>query len=482
MNKQVAAAYDRLPYPSGPHFYSHPGHVGMLAQLAGAKPAQLDNCRVLEIGGSDGGNLLPIAIDFPTSEFVCLDISRVQIEMGRRHASALGVKNIDWHAADLTQFDFEPLGKFDYIIAHGVYSWVDASVQNKLLELYREILSSQGIGYISYNTYPGWHAQMALREMMLAHVEGIADDDRRVEAVLDLVHRIANSSQGHDTPIATVARSFVDSMADFESVPVYITHEFLSENNSPIYYREFANRASMFGLQVVGDANHVEHSLDRLSDESRDWILQQSDDPVVQGQYMDFLSSGAFRRSLLCRREVKIDWNFSVSKWEKLFVSANVRPIDDSGERWSTGSGNTFSTSHQLAQGVLTRLSDAWPGSIQVAQIARSCSVATEPIAKIVESMFQQKIVEGRLANQQCVNQASDRPRASRFCRHQATGGYVTTQRHSRVRMDDEQAIAVLPLVDGTRTIQQIAVDAKLSVDDTIKHLEQMAQLGLLVA
>lgn len=481
MNETVEAAYDRLPYPSGPHPYSHPGHFGMLAKLAGLDPTPLNRCRVLEVGGSDGGNLLPIAIDFPESEFVCLDISSVQIEMGRRHAKALGIKNIDWHAADVTKFDLSGLGKFDYIIAHGLFSWVNRQVQDQLLELYGQLLSDLGIGFISYNTFPGWHAHMALREMMLMHVDGIADDSERVQAVLDLVHQIATTTKDANTPIATVVRSFINSMQDFESVPVYITHEFLSHDNLPIYFSEFSKRSSQVGLQVFGDGNHHDKSIDLLSSKSRDWIERQSADPTVQNQYLDYLGLGAFRRSLLCREKIEVDWSFSPSKWKELYVSANIVNTDETNERWQTASGSSFSTSHPLAQAILAILSNAWPTSIQVAKLAESCRAPLEPVAQILQSLFDQQIVEARLAAHRCVNDVSQCPEASPFSRHQVAGGYVTTQRHGRMRMDDSEAKSLLPIVDGTQTVEAIATAAGIPLDDTMKHLEQMARHGLLV-
>src|SRR5215831_9257249 len=106
-------------------------------------PAPLDRCRVLELGCGDGGNLIPMAYRLPGSEFVGLDRGERGIEAGRAMARAARVSNIDLRCLDILDTGSE-LGKFDYIIAHGVYSWVPELVQERLLAICRTHLNPQG--------------------------------------------------------------------------------------------------------------------------------------------------------------------------------------------------------------------------------------------------------------------------------------------------------------------------------------------------
>ena len=80
-------------------------------------------CRVLELGCASGGNLIPMAMDFPDSEFLGIDLSARQIEAGKVHLANLKPRNIELRAASIMDVD-AGYGQFDYIICHGVFSWV----------------------------------------------------------------------------------------------------------------------------------------------------------------------------------------------------------------------------------------------------------------------------------------------------------------------------------------------------------------------
>src|SRR5688572_18390954 len=88
-------AYDDLPYPSHPRAPMHPDNLGTVATLFGMTPAPVDRCRYLEIGCSDGGNILPMAALLPGSRFVGIDLSARQVDDGRRAAKALGLRNVE---------------------------------------------------------------------------------------------------------------------------------------------------------------------------------------------------------------------------------------------------------------------------------------------------------------------------------------------------------------------------------------------------
>jgi len=152
---QPLNSYDAVPYPSTPYRGTHPDTLATLGTLVGMKPAPIDSCRVLELGCSDGGNLLPMAYSLPGSEFVGIDGSARQIELGLATLEALGLKNVTLKQMNLLDVG-DQFGKFDYIIAHGIYSWVPPDVQDKILEICHCLLKPQGLAFVSYNTLPGW--------------------------------------------------------------------------------------------------------------------------------------------------------------------------------------------------------------------------------------------------------------------------------------------------------------------------------------
>ena len=123
---------------------------------------------MLELGCADGGNLIPMAELLPQSQFIGIDGSTVQITEGRKVVKEFALKNIRLQAMDILEVNLS-LGHFDYIICHGVFSWVPVDTQERIFTLCQNHLAPQGVAYISYNTYPGWHMRGMIRDMMLYH-------------------------------------------------------------------------------------------------------------------------------------------------------------------------------------------------------------------------------------------------------------------------------------------------------------------------
>ena len=150
------SSYDQVPYPSYVHAQTHPDRLASIAVLFGITPAQVESARVLELACGQGGNLIPIACSFPKSTCLGIDLSEKQIASGREIIDRLGLPNIELQAESILDFRKEA-GTFDYIIAHGVFSWVPGRVRDKILAICGQNLSPRGIAYVNYNTFPGWH-------------------------------------------------------------------------------------------------------------------------------------------------------------------------------------------------------------------------------------------------------------------------------------------------------------------------------------
>src|SRR6185436_9013135 len=115
--------YDELPYPGSAFAQTHPDRLATIATLFGMAPAPVERCRVLELGCGDGGNLIPMAYTLPGSEFLGIDAGGRGIAIGQDRAVAVGLTNLRLQHLDMLDTAIQ-LGKFDYIVSHGVYSWV----------------------------------------------------------------------------------------------------------------------------------------------------------------------------------------------------------------------------------------------------------------------------------------------------------------------------------------------------------------------
>ena len=187
---------------------------------------------MLEIGCGAGGNLIPLAYYLPGSSFVGIDLARTAIAAARRMARDLGLRNIELRAADLRTIGATD-GKFDYIVAHGIYSWVPPEVRDRLLAICRARLARNGVAFVSYNALPGRRRLQALRERLLDAVGGIKDPAKRLAA----------------------ARRFPET----EGLPDdLVFHDLLAPVNDPVTFREFTAHAARHRLRYLGDADpHV---------------------------------------------------------------------------------------------------------------------------------------------------------------------------------------------------------------------------------
>src|SRR5689334_8568823 len=147
--------------------------------MFGLRAPPVATARVLELGCAAGGNLLPLAQRFPDARFLGVDLSGVQVEHGRRRLGRLGLKNIELRHGSITEVG-EADGTFDYIVCHGVYSWVPEPVREAILRIVATRLSDNGVAIVSYNVMPGWHLKRIVRDAMLAHAAHIADPAQKV--------------------------------------------------------------------------------------------------------------------------------------------------------------------------------------------------------------------------------------------------------------------------------------------------------------
>src|SRR4051812_3156188 len=251
MSTPEATSYDALPYLDLTVADTSPDRLAAMAILHGMSPPDPRRCRVLELGCAGGANLFPLAGAMPEAEFVGIDLSARQIESARAAVSILGLDNLAFHAMSLLDID-DDFGTFDYILCHGVFSWVPAPARDKILDIFARHLSPDGVAYLSYNTYPGWHFRGMVREMLKYHSDPVADPSARVgqaRALLDFLVQAVPPSEGTYAQVLKEEQAIVA-----ESKDTYIFHEHLEEENHPVYFHELVAHAAAHGLGYIGPA------------------------------------------------------------------------------------------------------------------------------------------------------------------------------------------------------------------------------------
>jgi SAM-dependent methyltransferase len=463
-----ANVYDAVPYPGHPFVQTHPDRLATLATLFGLEPPPLERCRVLELGCGDGGNLVPMALGLPGARFVGVDTAAGAIARGRALVDALGLSNVELLAEPLEHL--EPTGGgFDYVIAHGVYSWVDARVRDRLLALCRQALSEQGVAYVSYNALPGGRLREALRDMLVFHVGAIEQSGERVaqaRALLGLL--IEGWSERHE--FGAVMRSQAELLRERGDETLF--HDELARVNESVYFHEFAAHAARHGLQYLAEADFFEMQIGTLPVHVAKELLG-IDDVVAREQYLDFLKGRMFRQTLLCRAELVLDRTPRPGLIADMAVSSPVRVRGDPGPDGRTTfegpSGSTLTTDHPVVIAALERTGERWPAAVWARELLPDdpSQPDFEALLDALLRAYAGNLVQLHLHPPEFATSARERPEASPLARHQAgSGELVTSLRHTTVRLEDELGRRLVMLLDGTRDRPQLATELRTWLEE----------------
>ncbi|MBI5879544.1 MAG: methyltransferase regulatory domain-containing protein [Chloroflexi bacterium] len=475
-NASIQAAYDAIPYPSLSYAQTHPDTLATVARLAGLSPAPVERCRVLELGTGSGGNLLPMAEALPDSTFIGIDLSARQIEVGRQVVDALGLKNIALRAESILDIGAD-YGTFDYIIAHGVYSWVPRAVQDKILSICRTNLAPQGVAYVSYNCFPGWKMLGAIRDMLLYRTRDI--DEPMVKAahardMLNFVSDALQKSNGAHSLLMSSYATFLQRELEHihEAGDAYLLHDELEQINEPLYFHEFATRLAEHELQYLADAEMRTGMASQFTPEVSERLQKISRDAVELEQYMDFMTNRMFRRSLLCHAEIEPERRITPEQIGAFCVASHADEEEaKAGERSATfkgGDGSAFASDTPITIAAMRELRRVWPRSLRFdelldrarAEVARALpEFVTQRAtdyrnlgANLLQAFVHSpQLVELHTYAPSMATQVAERPQALALARHQAVyAEKITNLYHERVQLAP-LARAVLPLLDGTR-------------------------------
>ena len=472
------STYDNsVPYPSFVFDHIRPEHIGAVAALHGIRRNDVSDCCVLELGCGDGANLLSIAYAMPASRCVGVDLSAQRISEAKAVAARIGVKNATFCNMDVMDFTPEEFGKFDFIIAHGLYSWIPEEVRERVLSIYRTCLKPDGVGYISYNAYPGWHMRNVLRDAMRFHSGNITDPTEKMDASLNFLQFLCETSRA-----GSVYRSYLEEERDSMSkrYKAALLHDDLNELNQPFYFRDFVESISKHRLRFVAEAEPVAFFDNPLPQFARDLLEQLWDDPVRREQYLDFIRCTRFRSTLVCHEVAEPSYRPLVGAIDALFLSTRSEPksespvFSDESEVIFTGPRDTeFSTNHPFTKMALHILGSRRPESSSFESLSerlRNCFPAlsqsemdaeTAQLKTYMLELIHSSIVEARCFVPEFSKAVSQHPKMSAFARWQAETGfdYVTSVTGKSLAIKNQLVRAMISLLDGSRDRSKLVAD-----------------------
>lgn len=473
MSTAAVNSYDEVPYPSYPYASTHPAHLATIALLLGLEPPPRPY-RVLELGCAAGGNLIPMAFTHPDCQFVGIDYSDRQIADGHARLERCGLDNVELQAVSIAEVD-ERLGKFDYILCHGVYSWVAADIQSKILSLCQQLLSDSGIAYISYNTQPGWRQRGALRDMMQYHVGRLPlrTPAERIGQARGLLDFLVKATRTCDDSYAQLLREQQSLLAKHSDA--YIYHEHLEQHNQPLWFLDFCQRLEAHELRYLGEADFSSMvAAKALPGELQEELDRLAPNLIEKEQYTDFIRNRSFRQTLVCRAHQRPNYAVRGQRLRPLWgaTPGRIRPaepaLDQPQQPWQLEieGGPSLNTPVRSTQLAFELLCQAWPERISIAalveRVAGQLAVPAyelESLRSSIEvalltafSSVGEEMLELSCEPLSTTAEASESlalPRVSKLVRLQAADGLpIVNRRHDLFHATPIDR-RILPLLDG---------------------------------
>lgn len=465
----VPNTYDDVPYPGSPYPQSHPQHLATLAALFGMEPVDIHHARVLELGSADGSNLIPMASQLPNATFVGVERAARQIEVGQQAVKELHLENITLHQKNILEIDSK-FGTFDYIIVHGVYSWVSEDVQEQILSICKQNLSPQGVAYVSYNTHPGWRMRGMVRDMMLYHTAQFSEPQAKIQQARALIQFLSKSVPTEDNPYGLWLKQELENMREWQDN--YIFHDALEEVNEPSYFHHFMDRAHRQDLQYLGDADFSTMLASNFDASIQETLQRIGTTLIAMEQYMDFVRNRMFRRTLLCHEELELKRNLTPDQLQGFYVTSALQPSSENPDFKSSeslefqGSHGTITSRQPLVKAAMLYLSQQFPLSVafhdllnQAHSMLSSEDVELQDSASLKRDQFVlgDILLRGFARNLVGLSKypplfttkVSDHPRTTPLIRKQAEKGVVTNLKHEPASLDAISRIMVQHL-DGT--------------------------------
>ena len=490
-NAAFAQRYDAIPYETVPHPLTHPDRLATVASFLGVASSSVAQARVLEVGCGDGANLIPMAAALPAASFVGCDLSPRAVAAGRATIAALGLTNIALVEEDLTSLA-PAHGQFDYLIAHGVYSWVPPAVRDGLFALAATRLAPSGLMFVSFNALPGCRVRQTAWDVLHRHVDRLEDPRARLAAARELAALIGTGNRSFHEADDAVRAEF---RAIAQSSDSELCHDTLAVPNDPVYFHDFTLHAARFGLRYLAEAELHSMSAVALSPEARAFVSKL--DPAAREEYLDFVRLRRFRQSLLCRVDAPSDPAPLAARLDAMHVAADRPLLQAVANGKLPDVARQFDPAHGGGGPVrmlLEHIAQRAPAALPVNTLREwlTGQALPRPLEFLLTDAYVSNLVNLHLHPPAVVAAAGKLPVAGLLARFEAaTRDDLTSLLHTRVQLPDPNARRLLALLDGTRDRAALATAIngvafgyqRESAARFVDHaLIQFGRMGLLAA
>ncbi|NLF24330.1 MAG: methyltransferase domain-containing protein [Deltaproteobacteria bacterium] len=465
--------YNQIHFASKPSPARHPSRFETIARLYGLEVKPFDTAKILELGCSTGDNLLPIACLYPDTKCVGIDAAANQIQEGKKNSELLQLKNIHWEAKSFAEADFGP-EKFDYIICHGIFSWIDQNVRMQLFQLAAQSLGPQGVFFISFNCNPGWEFRKVLIDFINRRIPENLDASARILKARDLCNFLEEALVDSTEPYGLGLKKEAEN-AKTQS-DSYIYHEILNQQADATSFADFIKIAERFGFSFLADAR-FERVLSRrlqalhLSTQAQETLAAFASDFEALESLLDYAFPTTLRSSLLVFKQ-EINRSIDPQRIKDLYLSGAFRlcspgrDLKKSGMlEFETPAGQILEVDSFPRKAFLLTLGENYPCSLAFDQSVSAINsrfaynLATDELddlCRFALGLFSQKLLEILPRHLPLKSEVSDRPHVFTFARLQAKKqSWVTNIRNEYVNLDPFQ-LELIQLCNGENTISDM--------------------------
>jgi 2-polyprenyl-3-methyl-5-hydroxy-6-metoxy-1,4-benzoquinol methylase/methyltransferase-like protein len=457
-----AKRYDEVPYYSYPIALLDPSRLGAVAALWGHRPPAPETARILEIGCATGGHIIGLAARYPQATVNGLDVSEVQIETGRARISRLGLSNITLATQSVTELGAAE-GPFDYIICHGVFSWVSDEVRNAILKSCKALLAENGMAAISFNVLPGWRLLQVIRDTAILHAgrfEKPAEKAAEMRALFEALSKMTQESSSYGS-VWRKELSRMTPMPDF-----YLLHELLEDHNTPMTFTAFNAALDAHALHYLADANFQAGIPENAGPEKGALIRNLADGQrIMREQYADILTGRTFRTAIVVGSPpVECEADAHLHFLEGMQIVSPASTILRSDEKGAAilryfNDGELLIESPNVAQAIKAML-ERRPSTTSLNEMLKPQASEEERYAVLegLKMLVCMGIVDASLVPTVCQNKPADNPLAWPLARSDAEAAeeFTCSMLQTPVKLTDRSRF-LLKLADGNKSLAEIS-------------------------
>ena len=492
------SAYLDAPYRTTARPELRPSHLATIGRMFGVATPDPSACSYLELGCGDGGNLIPLAEQFPNSRFLGIDFAVDAVEKGRAIALQLGITNITFICGDILSVDLDS-SAFDFIACHGVFSWVAQPIRERILNICAERLSPNGVAYISYNVLPGWRQRGVIRDVMTFGAslaakakQGNVSGEERLKSAAQFLALVSSTRHEPNDTYGTYLKEAIARLQHAEMS--YLIHEYLEEHNTPFLFTEFSTAATTAGLKYLGDAKPTLMFTDDLGGAVDTFLRGLGDDLVKREQAIDFFRNRMFRESLLCGSSAAPRQSVDLGAMRTLSFHTEYRsvvpvldvPLEGIATFTETLSRREVSVQggeHAHVLGVLGEIGPTGAPGATLLERVRSTGILPKlgeaQMYSILYGLWRGGFVEASCLPTLCCSEVAGTVRASKHARLVAQeSDFVPSLLHRICPLSDLER-SVLIAADGSRSQEEV-IAGVLVGETVVQGAEVLAAIGRL--